>query len=250
MMWMAAETRGRGEKRMTREEEEEEEEEERERRELKRGLRKERGLWRGKEANPDRSQLMDPRMVRSHSGAEHGDEVVRSDDAQPTTFHKDLSSLPRPLSATDLSSSPGSGSKVRVTYQGVPGSYSEDVGSEGCPVWEEEEDEVGRRGAEAVDSVAQFLESCGMIDEALKVATDPDYRFELAIQLGRLDIAIEIASKVQRESKWKQLGELAMSNGVGRISYVQRKAGIGRKMPLKCNGFEWLIVALFLNWRC
>jgi coatomer subunit beta' len=52
-----------------------------------------------------------------------------------------------------------------------------------------------------------------MIEEALEVATDPDYRFELAIQLGRLEIAKEIAAEVQSESKWKQLGELAMSTG-------------------------------------
>lgn len=38
-------------------------------------------------------------------------------------------------------------------------------------------------------SVARFLESRGMIEDALEVATDPDYRFELAIQLGRLEIA-------------------------------------------------------------
>ncbi|XAR65656.1 Arogenate dehydratase [Bertholletia excelsa] len=41
------------------------------------------------------------------------------------SLHKDLNSLPRPLSATDLSSSPSGGSKVRVAYQGVPGAYSE-----------------------------------------------------------------------------------------------------------------------------
>ena len=28
-----------------------------------------------------------------------------------------------------------------------------------------------------------------MIEDALEVATDPDYRFELAIQLGRLEVA-------------------------------------------------------------
>lgn len=28
-----------------------------------------------------------------------------------------------------------------------------------------------------------------MIEDALEVATDPDYRFELAIQLGKLEIA-------------------------------------------------------------
>lgn len=40
-----------------------------------------------------------------------------------------------------------------------------------------------------IDSVAHFLESRGMIEDAIEVATDPDYRFELAIQLGRLEVA-------------------------------------------------------------
>uniref|UniRef100_A0A2P2MUN3 Uncharacterized protein n=1 Tax=Rhizophora mucronata TaxID=61149 RepID=A0A2P2MUN3_RHIMU len=39
------------------------------------------------------------------------------------------------------------------------------------------------------NSVAHFLESRGMVEDALEVATDPDYRFELAIQLGRLEVA-------------------------------------------------------------
>ncbi|CAM6085087.1 unnamed protein product [Calypogeia fissa] len=60
---------------------------------------------------------------------------------------------------------------------------------------------------EHLNSVAQFLESRGMLEDALEVATDADYRFDLSVQLGRLDVA-----KVsQSESKWKQLGELAMS---------------------------------------
>uniref|UniRef100_A0A0D3BML7 Uncharacterized protein n=1 Tax=Brassica oleracea var. oleracea TaxID=109376 RepID=A0A0D3BML7_BRAOL len=64
------------------------------------------------------------------------------------------------------------------------------------------------------NNVAHFLESRGMVEEALEAATDPDYRFELAIQLARLDIAqVEIAVEAQSESKWKQLGELAMSSG-------------------------------------
>ncbi|KAH9610553.1 hypothetical protein KSS87_018303 [Heliosperma pusillum] len=44
-----------------------------------------------------------------------------------TVFHHDLNSLPKPLSASDLSSSRNNGSKLRVAYQGVPGSYSEDA---------------------------------------------------------------------------------------------------------------------------
>ncbi|KAI3928793.1 hypothetical protein MKW98_024394 [Papaver atlanticum] len=63
------------------------------------------------------------------------------------------------------------------------------------------------------NSVAHFLESRGMLEDALEVATDPNYRFDLAIQLGRLDVAKAIAVEVKSESKWKQLGELAMSSG-------------------------------------
>ncbi|KAL4019727.1 hypothetical protein IC575_018483 [Cucumis melo] len=42
----------------------------------------------------------------------------------PKVSRKDLSILPKPLSATDLHS-PNDGSKVRVAYQGLPGAYSE-----------------------------------------------------------------------------------------------------------------------------
>ena len=45
------------------------------------------------------------------------------------------------------------------------------------------------------------------------MATDPDYRFELAVQLGQLDIALSIAETSDSEGKWRQLGELALSSG-------------------------------------
>jgi len=38
-------------------------------------------------------------------------------------------------------------------------------------------------------SVAHFLESRGMLEEALEIATDADYKFDLAVQLGKLDVA-------------------------------------------------------------
>jgi coatomer subunit beta' len=96
-------------------------------------------------------------------------------------------------------------------------------------------------------SVAHFLESRGMLEEALQISTDPNYRFDLAMQLGNLEIAKvwctfivypytiketsskrffpfhlhpqqlvalqEIAVEARSESKWKQLGELAMATG-------------------------------------
>lgn len=66
---------------------------------------------------------------------------------------------------------------------------------------------------EQFNSVARFLESRNMLEEALEIATDPDYKFDLAVQLGRLEVAKAIAEDAQSESKWKQLGELAMSAG-------------------------------------
>eukprot|EP00899_Mesostigma_viride_P001865 jgi/Mesvir1/1167/Mv17669-RA.1 len=63
------------------------------------------------------------------------------------------------------------------------------------------------------NSVARFLEARGMTEKALEVAVDPDYKFDLAMQLGKLAIAQELAKEAQSEAKWKQLGELAMSAG-------------------------------------
>ncbi|XP_052201979.1 arogenate dehydratase/prephenate dehydratase 1, chloroplastic-like isoform X2 [Diospyros lotus] len=56
------------------------------------------------------------------------DAPVENDQTNVTEsrgFHRDLNSLPRPLSTTDPFCSPSDGSKVRVAYQGVPGAYSE-----------------------------------------------------------------------------------------------------------------------------
>lgn len=52
-----------------------------------------------------------------------------------------------------------------------------------------------------------------MAVKTAQVATEPDYKFELAIGLGELEIAREIAGESASEAKWKQLGELAMSAG-------------------------------------
>lgn len=37
--------------------------------------------------------------------------------------------------------------------------------------------------------MAHFLESRGMLEDALEVEMDPNYRFDLAVKLGRLEIA-------------------------------------------------------------
>jgi hypothetical protein len=57
------------------------------------------------------------------------------------------------------------------------------------------------------------------------VATDADYRFELAVGLGELGTALDLAGQAGTEAKWRQLGELALSSGK-----LQARAAL-RAMP-------------------
>lgn len=63
------------------------------------------------------------------------------------------------------------------------------------------------------NKLARFLESQGLREDALELATDPDYRCDLAIGLGRLDLATEIARNFPSELKWRQLADLATVKG-------------------------------------
>lgn len=45
------------------------------------------------------------------------------------------------------------------------------------------------------------------------MAVDPDYRFELAVQLGRLSDAMQLAASDESDTKWRQIGELAIKAG-------------------------------------
>jgi len=66
---------------------------------------------------------------------------------------------------------------------------------------------------EALNGVARFLEARGHAQEALAIATDPEFRFELALGLGDTLTATAIAETLGSEAKWKQLGELALASG-------------------------------------
>lgn len=73
------------------------------------------------------------------------------------------------------------------------------------------------------NAVARFLESQGFKEEALSVTADPDHKFELAIDLRKMDIAhkvlLEESTKRGEEDstdmngRWRRLGDLALSNG-------------------------------------
>lgn len=71
------------------------------------------------------------------------------------------------------------------------------------------------------NAVARFLESQGFKEEALTVTMDPDHKFELAIDLRKMDIAravlTEISSReedsTEANNRWRRLGDLALANG-------------------------------------
>lgn len=67
--------------------------------------------------------------------------------------------------------------------------------------------------AEYRTRVAHFLEKQGFKQQALAVSTDPDHRFELALQLGELTTALTLAREAQAQQKWRQLADLATQRG-------------------------------------
>ena len=83
-------------------------------------------------------------------------------------------------------------------------------------------------------AVARFLESQGFKQEALAVTTDNEHKFELSVDLKRLDIAHKVmleidaaapegekgdflsaggSGSIDLQSKWRRLGDLALANG-------------------------------------
>jgi len=62
-----------------------------------------------------------------------------------------------------------------------------------------------------MNKVARFLEGQGLKELALEVATDPEHRYELALSLNQLDVALELAKEADVEHKWKAVGDAALA---------------------------------------
>lgn len=62
-----------------------------------------------------------------------------------------------------------------------------------------------------LNKIARFLEGQGHTELALEVATDRDHKFDLALGLGQLDIALDLARKTDVDHKWKTVGDAALS---------------------------------------
>ncbi|KAJ2813438.1 Coatomer subunit beta', partial [Coemansia sp. 'formosensis'] len=58
--------------------------------------------------------------------------------------------------------------------------------------------------------IAQFLEAEDMKELALEVTTDPEQRFDLAVQLNQLETAYALAEESDAEAKWRIVGDCAL----------------------------------------
>lgn len=65
--------------------------------------------------------------------------------------------------------------------------------------------------ADQLNKIARFLEGQGHKELALEVATDPEHKFELALALNQLDIALRLAREADVDLKWKTVGDAALS---------------------------------------
>jgi len=67
-------------------------------------------------------------------------------------------------------------------------------------------------------TVARFLESQGFKEEAMAVTTDPDHKFDLALELSHIDVAHTLLGETEEEekdstdtmAKWKRLSDAAL----------------------------------------
>ncbi|OAY85461.1 Coatomer subunit beta'-1 [Ananas comosus] len=79
------------------------------------------------------------------------------------------------------------------------------------------------------NSVARFLESRGMLEDALEIAIDPDYRFDLAVQLGRLDDAkLEMAEECLSQAM-DLSGLLLLYSALGDAEGITRLASLAKE---------------------
>ena len=65
--------------------------------------------------------------------------------------------------------------------------------------------------ADQINKIERFLEGQGYKAEGLDVSTDSEHRFDLALSLNNLPVALEIARKVDQDHKWKTVGDAALA---------------------------------------
>ena len=75
-------------------------------------------------------------------------------------------------------------------------------------------------------SIIAYLQKKGYPEIALQFVQDPQTRFELAIECGNLDVAVEMAKQLDRPKLWTRLGVEALAHGnhqIVEMAYQKRR---------------------------
>lgn len=75
------------------------------------------------------------------------------------------------------------------------------------------------------NKIARFLDKQDQKELALSVTTDPDHKFDLALETDKFEVAHEIAKAQDSPFKWKQLGAIALSKCQFKLAEECMKAG-------------------------
>jgi coatomer subunit alpha len=62
-------------------------------------------------------------------------------------------------------------------------------------------------------SIISYVQKKGYPEIALQFVQDPQTRFELALECGNLDVAVEMAKTLDRQQLWERLGSEALAHG-------------------------------------
>ena len=62
-------------------------------------------------------------------------------------------------------------------------------------------------------SIISYLQKKGYPEIALQFVQDPTTRFELAIECGNLDVAVEMAKQLDKPKLWSRLTTEALAHG-------------------------------------
>lgn len=90
------------------------------------------------------------------------------------------------------------------------------------------------------------------------MSTDPEHKFELALQLSDLDAAINLAREIGSKAKWVQVAELAMSQAklglaqmclhqaqhYGGLLLLSTSAGEHSSFKLKISSLEIAVIQI------
>lgn len=82
-----------------------------------------------------------------------------------------------------------------------------------------------------------------MKEMALQVSNDAEQRFELALSLNKLDVAIEIARETASVDKWKLAGDIALKTW-NVSTFLLIAVLLGPRMLSECPGLYKFVASL------